>query len=142
MAATYLNLSASTQQNLLWAAGASNAVYGLNNGSVLQPGQPLTYPTDMVGSPGYNVMPVLAPQGFEITKVIRVDDNGLDMFIAYNAESHAAIVGIAGVNGVGGFAPGSVADTMSVLQFGNNQYQSMIKEGVYGEPDPHRHFCD
>ncbi len=39
MADSYLNLSATTQQYLLWAAGASNAVYGLNNGSVLQANQ-------------------------------------------------------------------------------------------------------
>jgi len=29
----------------------------------------------MLGSPGYNVMPVLAPQGFEVTNVIRDSKN-------------------------------------------------------------------
>lgn len=96
-----LNLTEQQQQNLLIGYAAANAVYDLNNAtkqgrsSVIQETQPLAFPTDMAGAPGYSPLPINVPAGFIVDRVIRNSQTGLDAFIAYDPATHTALVGIA-----------------------------------------------
>jgi hypothetical protein len=113
---TTLNLSSTQQVDLKTAFGAANTAYNLNNGGqALVVGQALQFVDDLAGrQAGYTSLGAQAPLGYTIAATYR-DASGLDAFVAYNPITKAAIVGIAGINGVAGSAPGSAADTAQTI---------------------------
>lgn len=121
---TTLNLTSQQQANALIAIGAGNAVYNLNNGGLnLVKGLPLQYVPD-VTQQGYTQLPA-APAGYTVTMVHNDPQSGLNMFVAYNKDTHTAIVGIAGINGVLGTDAGAATDN---LQMAAKKSQAQIDE--------------